>query len=86
MAFVSKQTAVFLGSASITLDNNNDVLIDFWPFSLYTLPHTSVGPSSCISIFFVSFEYFDLFDHDAAFNCKSNIISDSPLSWTPTIQ
>ena len=31
--------------------NNNDVLTDFKPFlSLYTLQHTSVGLTSCISI------------------------------------
>ena len=52
MAFVCKQTAVWL-SASITLDNNNDVLTDFKPFfTLYSLPHTSVGLTSCISIVF----------------------------------
>ena len=47
-----KQTAV-LGSASITLDNNNDVLTDFYPiFLLYTLPYTSVSLTGCISIVF----------------------------------
>ena len=35
-------------------------------YSLYTLPHTSVGLTSCISIAFFSFQYFDLFDHYAA--------------------
>ena len=41
----------------MTLDNNNDVLTDFWPFfSLYTLPHTSVGLTSRISIVFFQFE------------------------------
>ena len=45
--FVNKQ--LFWWSASITLDNNNDVSTDFWPFfSLYTLPHTSVGLACCI--------------------------------------
>ena len=37
----------------MTLDNNNDVLADFWPFFLlYTLSHTSVGLTGCISIVF----------------------------------
>ena len=49
--FVNKQ--LFWWSASITLDNNNTVLADFKPiFSLYTLPHTSVGLTGCISIVF----------------------------------
>ena len=49
--FVNK--GLFWWSASITLDNNNDVLTDFYPFfSLYTLPHTSVGLTSCITIVF----------------------------------
>ena len=40
--FVNKQ--LFWWSASITLDNNNDVLTEFLAiFSLYTFPHTSVG-------------------------------------------
>ena len=35
----------------MTLDNNNDVLTDFYPFfSLYTLSHISVGLTACISI------------------------------------
>ena len=46
--FVNKQ--LFWWSASITLDNNNDVFTDFHLFFLlYTLPHTSVGLTSCIS-------------------------------------
>ena len=46
----------------MTLDINNDVLTHFKPFfSLYTLPHTSVGLTGSISIF-LSFEYFDSFD------------------------
>ena len=49
--FVNKE--LFWLSASITLDNNNDVLTDFKPFfSVYTLPHTSVGLTSCTSIAF----------------------------------
>ena len=33
--------------------NNNDVLLDFYPFfPVYTLPHTSVGLTSCISAIF----------------------------------
>ena len=49
--FVNKQ--LFWWSTSITLDNNNDVLTDFQPFfSLYTFLHTSVGLTSCISMFF----------------------------------
>ena len=64
--FVNKQ--VFWWSASITLENNNVLLTDFYPFiSLYTLPHTSVSLTGCISNAFFSFEYFDSFDHYAAF-------------------
>ena len=49
--FVNKQ--LFWWSASITLDNNNAVLTDLQAFfSLYTLQHTSVGLTSCISIVF----------------------------------
>ena len=37
----------------MTLDNNNAVLTDLYAFfSLNTLPHTSVGLTSCISIVF----------------------------------
>ena len=51
MAFVNKQ--LFWWSASITLDNNNGVLADFYSFfSRYPLLHTSVGLTSCISIVF----------------------------------
>ena len=40
--FVNK--CLFLWSASITLNSNNDDLADLRPFSsLYTLPHISVG-------------------------------------------
>ena len=40
---------MFWWSASITLDNNNVFLIDFYPFiSLYTLLHTSVSLTGCI--------------------------------------
>ena len=61
--FVNKQ--LFWWSAPITLDNNNALLKGLCPFfSLNTLPHTSVGLTSCISI--VQFEYFDSFDHYAA--------------------
>ena len=46
---VNKQ--LFWWSTSITLDNNNDVLAEFWPFfSVYTLPQTLVGLTGCISI------------------------------------
>ena len=49
LLFVNKQ--LFWLSASTTLDNNNDVLTDFYPFfSLCTLPHSSIGLTSCISI------------------------------------
>ena len=65
MAFVCKQTAVF--GASITLDNNNDVLTDFKPFfSLYTLPHISLVLTSYISIVFFTLTKFDPYDHYAA--------------------
>ena len=51
----------------MTLDNNNDVLTDFWPFfSLYTLPHTSVGLTSRISIVFFSLKIVYPYDHYAA--------------------
>ena len=64
MAFVCKQ--LFWLSASIKLDNNNDVLKDLWPFfSLYALPHTLVGLTGCISIVF-QFEHFHSFNHYAA--------------------
>ena len=64
--FVNKQ--LFWWSASTTLDNNKDILPDFQPlFSLYTLPHTSVGLTSCtcISIFFFSLRNVDPYDHYA---------------------
>ena len=52
MAFVCKQTAVLV--VCITLDNNNDVLADFYPLlSLHTLPHASVGLTDCISVVFL---------------------------------
>ena len=51
--FVNKH--LFWWSASITLENNNAVLTDLWPFfSLYTLLNMSVS------------QYFYLFDHYAA--------------------
>ena len=35
------------------LDNNNDVVTDFKPFlSIYILPHTFVGMTSCFSSVF----------------------------------
>ena len=49
--FVNKQ--LFWWPASIPFENNNHVLTNSKPFfSLYTLPHTSVGLTSCISIVF----------------------------------
>ena len=33
---------------------------------LNTLPHTSVGLTSCISIVFISLKHFDRYDHNAA--------------------
>ena len=49
MAFICKQTAVL-----VVHINNNDVLAVFQPFfSLYILPHTSVGLTDCISIVFL---------------------------------
>ena len=43
-------------SASIILDNNNDGLTNFLPFfSSYTLQHTSVELTGCISIVFFQF-------------------------------
>ena len=52
MAFVCKQTALLMVRI-ITLNNNNAVLTDLWSFfSLDTLPHFSVGLTSCISIVF----------------------------------
>ena len=63
--FVNKP--LFWWSASITLDNNNDVLTDFLPFFLlYLLPHTSVGLTSCIYIIFFSLKIVDPYDQYAA--------------------
>ena len=65
LLFVNKQ--LFWWFASTALDNNKDVLTDFLPFfSLYTLPHTSVGLTSCISIVLFSLNFFDPYDHYAA--------------------
>ena len=68
----------FWWSASITLNNNNDVLTDF--FSLYTLPHTSVGLTSYISIVFFTLNFVYPYDHYAAFSVALNLISLSPRS------
>ena len=58
--FVNKQ--LFWWSASMILDNNNDVLPDFQQcFSLYTLPHISVGLTVCISIIFSVFDILTYF-------------------------
>ena len=72
MAFVCKQTADLVAT-SITLDNNNDVLTDFKPFfSLYTLPHTSVGLTSCFSIAFFSLITFDpYYDRNLHAECNA---------------
>ena len=52
--FVNKQ--LFWWSASITWDNNNDVLTDLQPiFSLNILPHASVSLTRCMSIVFLVF-------------------------------
>ena len=49
------------------MDSNNDVLTDFKPFfSVYTLPHTSVGLTSYISIVFFSLKEIDPYDPSAA--------------------
>ena len=58
MAFVCKQTAVLV-LTSITLDNNKAVLrlLDVFLTAYFT---------TCLTRFF-SFEYFDPFDHFAAF-------------------
>ena len=51
MAFVCKQTAgLVVRINNMSLDNNNDVLT--YIFVNYTLPHTSVDLTSCISIVF----------------------------------
>ena len=69
--FVNKQ--LFWWSTSITMHNNNEVLVDFKPFfSLNTLPHTSVGLTGCISIVFSVFNIFGSFDHYAAGYVPSN--------------
>ena len=66
MAFVCNQTAVLVVRIN-NIGNNNDVLADFKPFfSLHTLPHTSVGLTSYISIVFFSLKLFDPHDHYAA--------------------
>ena len=50
------------------IGNNNGVLTDFYPcFSLYTLPHSSVGLTGCISNAFSVLNIFYSFDHYAAF-------------------
>ena len=50
----------------MTLDNNNKVLAEFDTFfSLYNLPHTSVGLTSCISIVFFCLKNVDPSDHYA---------------------
>ena len=54
--FVNKQ--LFGWSTTITFDNNNDVLTVQLFFSLHSLPLTSVGLTSCISIDFCWFEQF----------------------------
>ena len=42
-------------------DNNDGVLTDIYPFfSLYTLPHTSVGQTGCIS---KDFSVFNILTH-----------------------
>ena len=70
----------FWRSASITLDNNNDVLTDLSEFfSLDTLPHTYVSLTCCISIDFFSFEYFPSFDHYAA--CWVTLRKDLGYYW-----
>ena len=57
--FVNKQ--LFWWSASITLDNNNAVLTDLWPFFLLnTLPHTSAGLTRCI---FIVLSVLNIFSH-----------------------
>ena len=62
MAFVCKQTAVL-----VVRINNNGVLSDLYVhFSLYTLPHTSDGLTSCISLVFFSLKNLDQYDHCAA--------------------
>ena len=51
--FVTK--LLFWWFASITWDNNDDVSTDFKPFfSLYILPHNSVGLTGCIPTVFFS--------------------------------
>ena len=51
----------------MTLDKNHDVLADLQPFfSPFSLPHTSVDLTDCISIVLFCFQYFDSFDHSAA--------------------
>ena len=63
--FVNKQ--LFWWSTSITMHNNNEVLVDFKPFfTPNTLPHTSVGLTGCISIVFSVLNIFGSFDHCAA--------------------
>ena len=71
--FVNKQ--LFWWSLSITLDKNNAVLTDLYAFFLLnTSLHSSVSLTSCISLVFFSFEYFNPFDHYAA--CWVNLRLD----------
>ena len=48
-------------------------------FSPYTLPHTSVGLTGCISMFFFSFENVDSFDLFAACYVPLNAGADTVL-------
>ena len=49
MTCVCKQTAVLVVRIN-NIGNNNGVLTDFYPFfSHFTLPHTSVGLTGCIT-------------------------------------
>ena len=69
----------FWWSTSTTLDVKNYVLQTFSHFfSLYTLQHTSVGLSSCISIV-VSFEKFDSYDRYAACCVPLRMGPNSPV-------
>ena len=60
--FVNKQ--LFWWSASITLDNNNDVLTDFFE-AIFLTSYLSWPDWLYFPVFF-SFGYFDSFDHYAA--------------------
>ena len=66
MAFVCKQTAVLVVRINKIGQQQRCFHRLVGIFLTNTLPHTSISLTSCISIVFFSFEYFDTYDHYAA--------------------